>query len=880
MSGVENSTYVGGLNQLNPESQDFISQGDDHLKLIKKCLLNTFPGFSRPIDGALFPWSQTPGAITVYAKFLEQTGRIGALEYFTSPSHPDGAILRANNNLSDIADPAQARVNLGIPALADVLLKSQNLADVPSVVDARNNLGVPAATDVLYANSNLSDLQDVAIARQNLDVHSKAATLEKSQNLADVPNANTARANLGAAAQTDVLLKAQNLADVPDKAAARVNLDVPSNADLVSAISAALIGLSAVTSVNGQLGNVVLGAADVGAAELDINGKVLESQMPRYLYADLASFPADGAAGAIHIAQDTGKLYRWVSTGVYAELAPSPEEVQQYANLAAFPVTGEAATLYIAADTGLVYRWDGSAYAATGLQPIADQTILGNVSGSTTTPTALTKTQVRTLVLPRPLTFEDTAPAAANAIAAPSVRAYAWGSGHTLGTGAYGAIDSVILGGTENTINDSSSSLTGAVIAGGNTNKLNLASYAFIGAGQANIIGVNGYGNSPYAVICGGHTNSLKGGAYAFLGAGYQNIIGVSAASGYSVLVGGDRNGIGQGTKHFIGGGQQNTVDGVAGCVVVGGQLNKVLGTTVATSTAFVGGGYDNWAGHATASASYSVAVGGYSNRAQALRVFVGAGKSNAISPSCSDSVIVGGDTNTITAGTAGSIGGGFSNAVSANHAVIAGGYDNTVSAAEAVVGGGRGNLASGTQATVPGGFINTADGDNSFAYGAYAHTQSRKGASVHAAGAVTTGGDVQSVRMILRGQTTNATPKVLTADLNAAAAAANNTYSLVTYQLAHIKGTVVGRDPAALADHAVWEFAATIYQDASAASTALVAAVTPTLVSSGGTGGTWVLSVTADTTIGGLAVTVTGEAGKTITWGCKLEGFEVRDIS
>lgn len=72
--------------------------------------------------------------------------------------------------------------------------------------------------------------------------------------------------------------------------------------------------------------------------------------------------------------------------------------VLQYADLAAFPASGADATLYIAADTGLVYRWGGAAYAAVGLQPIADQTILGNVSGSTATPVALTKTQVRELV--------------------------------------------------------------------------------------------------------------------------------------------------------------------------------------------------------------------------------------------------------------------------------------------------------------------------------------------------------------------------------------------------------------------------------------------------------------------------------------------------
>lgn len=353
MSGVENSTYVGGLNQLNPESQDFISQGDDHLKLIKKCLLNTFPGFSRPIDGALFPWSQTPGAISVYAKFIEQTGRIGALETFISPLHPDGAILRANNNLSDVADPAVARANLGIPAFVDVLLKSQNLNDVPDKAAARTNLDVPATADVLVKTQNLVDLPDMAIARQNLDVFGKTETFQKTLNLSDVVNAAVARANLGAAAQADVLLKTQNLADVPDKSLARYNLDVPSNGDLVTAISNALTALGAVTSVNGLVGDVVLDAIAVGA---DATGTAA------------ALMTAHEAAGAPHpqytTAAEAAAAAPVQSVNGLTGVVVLPEEVQEYANLAAFPVSGSGATLYIAADTGLMYRWDGSAYLA------------------------------------------------------------------------------------------------------------------------------------------------------------------------------------------------------------------------------------------------------------------------------------------------------------------------------------------------------------------------------------------------------------------------------------------------------------------------------------------------------------------------------------
>jgi hypothetical protein len=59
-------------------------------------------------------------------------------------------------NLSDVANPATARTNLG------VLAKASNLSDVASVATARTNLGVLASA------SNLSDVASASSARTNL----------------------------------------------------------------------------------------------------------------------------------------------------------------------------------------------------------------------------------------------------------------------------------------------------------------------------------------------------------------------------------------------------------------------------------------------------------------------------------------------------------------------------------------------------------------------------------------------------------------------------------------------------------------------------------------------------------------------------------------
>lgn len=60
-----------------------------------------------------------------------------------------------------------------------------------------------------------------------------------------------------------------------------------------------------------------------GYAPLDSSGLVPVIHLPTYEYANLAAFPATGAAGRIYIAADTARLYRW-SGSAYVELSPMP----------------------------------------------------------------------------------------------------------------------------------------------------------------------------------------------------------------------------------------------------------------------------------------------------------------------------------------------------------------------------------------------------------------------------------------------------------------------------------------------------------------------------------------------------------------------------
>ena len=48
---LESATYIDGLVITNPTGSDSISQGDDHIRLIKKVLKNTFPNATSAVEG-------------------------------------------------------------------------------------------------------------------------------------------------------------------------------------------------------------------------------------------------------------------------------------------------------------------------------------------------------------------------------------------------------------------------------------------------------------------------------------------------------------------------------------------------------------------------------------------------------------------------------------------------------------------------------------------------------------------------------------------------------------------------------------------------------------------------------------------------------------
>lgn len=245
-----------------------------------------------------------------------------------------------------------------------------------------------------------------------------------------------------------------------------------------------------------------------------------------------------------------------------------------------------------------------------------------------------------------------------------------------------------------------------------------------------------------------------------------------------------------------------------------------------------------------TASGQSSVVIGGFGIVASGLW-----------------SACIGGSSNTASATWSG-VYGGQSNTASGNNAVVVGGDTNTASGIRSFVCGGQNNNADSTSSVVVGGRRGTVRG----IVGNFVAPASD--APVASAAGVT-----QSALLLLGRETTDATATRLTS--NTSAASTTNQVILPNNSAYYVRGSVIATVTGG-GNTKSWDFIATIKRGATAASTAIVGAVTLNVQAADAGAATWTVAITADTTNGGLAVTVTGQAATTIRWVCKVETTEV----
>lgn len=254
----------------------------------------------------------------------------------------------------------------------------------------------------------------------------------------------------------------------------------------------------------------------------------------------------------------------------------------------------------------------------------------------------------------------------------------------------------------------------------------------------------------------------------------------------------------------------------------------------------------------------FAVVAGGTGNRTNAARSAVIGGDTNLASNT--NAAVVGGTNNTASGSQAAVIGGGNSQASNTNSAVI-GGDTNTVSGSNAFIGGGANNTTNSTNAAVIGG----SRGSTRLIVGNFVIPASSS--PITAASGVT-----QLATLLLGRQTTDATATVLTS--NTSAASTTNQIILPNNSAYYFQGSITAGVTGG-GNSAMWSFEGGIKRGANAAATTLIQSVINRVAADAGASG-WIVALSADTTNGGLAVTVTGQAATTIRWVCKVETTEM----
>jgi hypothetical protein len=274
---------------------------------------------------------------------------------------------------------------------------------------------------------------------------------------------------------------------------------------------------------------------------------------------------------------------------------------------------------------------------------------------------------------------------------------------------------------------------------------------------------------------------------------------------------------------------------------VASGNYSGVLsgqGNGASNSQSVTIGGYLN-----TASGQYSSNLGGYATTVSGT---ASGGGGNQCQIGGSNSF---GWGNLITTTSNNCAGFGSTHTISQQYC-FAGGDNHTLSNFYSTAFGSSNNAS---------GYANFMTGVNSRSFGV--HMRQSVGGYQY-----TTAGDNQSSTLILSARTTSATPKVLCSADSAflTTANSNNQMTLQNNSMMRVKGSISGKQQGSN-NVGVWDFDCVIVRGANAASTVIAGTPTVSLVVNTGSFGT--PTVTADTIIGCLSLTVTGVATTNIQW-------------
>lgn len=216
---------------------------------------------------------------------------------------------------------------------------------------------------------------------------------------------------------------------------------------------------------------------------------------------------------------------------------------------------------------------------------------------------------------------------------------------------------------------------------------------------------------------------------------------------------------------------------------------------------------------------------------------------------------------------------------IASNHWAFVSGYENTGSGAySATLGSGNTNSGAANFCV---GYGSTADGDYGAAIGRTVSQRNQNHTLAFGlAGQPWTSGSTPDGASQTRitgyaKQTADATPLPMNGYTTNHAVNAENSFTLPNNAAATFSLTVIANVTGG-GNSKAWKLEGAVKRGASASATALIGSVIKTTVAEDSGAANWDVSIAANTTIGGLVITCTGQASTSIRWVGRMDSTEV----
>ena len=181
--GLESANYISGLVDTNPGATDNVSQGDDHLRLIKKVLTDSFPSIDAAVNAIHTSASAPSTAISAGLLWFDTSNNLLKLRNEANDAWITLAVSPVTSNTVDIDGGAidGTVIGGGTPAAISgtTLTGSTSLAlATGATVTGIDNGALGSSATLLATQGAVKTYVDAQVTAQDLDVTTDSGTID------------------------------------------------------------------------------------------------------------------------------------------------------------------------------------------------------------------------------------------------------------------------------------------------------------------------------------------------------------------------------------------------------------------------------------------------------------------------------------------------------------------------------------------------------------------------------------------------------------------------------------------------------------------------------------------------------------------------------